>query len=71
VFREIINTIETRPVSQKGVFCSGVYYTVQGIPHTRTVIYGRDVLNKGRFVLAPNLSTTRGTSWRHNNKDMS
>jgi hypothetical protein len=27
VFREIINTMETRPISPKGVFCSGVYYT--------------------------------------------
>jgi hypothetical protein len=27
VFREIINTMETRPSSPKGVFCSGVYYT--------------------------------------------
>jgi hypothetical protein len=27
VFREIINTVETRPISPKGVFCSGVYYT--------------------------------------------
>ncbi len=28
-------------------------YIKQGITNTRTVIYGRDVLNKGRFVLAP------------------
>jgi hypothetical protein len=28
-------------------------YIIQGITHTRTVIYGRSVLNKGRFVLAP------------------
>ena len=27
MFREIINTMETRPSSPKGVFCSGVYYT--------------------------------------------
>jgi hypothetical protein len=27
VFREIINTMETRPISPKGVFFSGVYYT--------------------------------------------
>ncbi len=27
VFREIINTIETRPMSPTVVFCSGVYYT--------------------------------------------
>jgi hypothetical protein len=27
VFREIINTMETRHSSPKGVFCSGVYYT--------------------------------------------
>ena len=27
VFREIINTKETRPIFPKGVFCSGVYYT--------------------------------------------
>jgi hypothetical protein len=27
VFREIINTTETKPISPKGVFCSGEYYT--------------------------------------------
>jgi hypothetical protein len=27
VFREVINTMETRPISPKGVFCSRVYYT--------------------------------------------
>ncbi len=27
VLREIINTMETRPISPKGVFFSGVYYT--------------------------------------------
>jgi hypothetical protein len=27
VFREIINTSETRPISLTWVFCSGVYYT--------------------------------------------
>jgi hypothetical protein len=47
VFREIINTMET----QKEYFVQE--YIIQGITHTRTIIYGRDVLNKGRFVLAP------------------
>jgi hypothetical protein len=28
-------------------------YIIQGRTHTSTVIYGRNVLNKGRFVLAP------------------
>ncbi len=27
VFWEIINTMETRPISPTGAFCSGVYYT--------------------------------------------
>jgi hypothetical protein len=31
VFREIINTMETRPIFPKGVFCSGVYYTRDNI----------------------------------------
>jgi hypothetical protein len=61
VFKEIINTMETRPICPQGVFCSGVYYT--GIKHTRTVIYGRDVLNKERFVLAPSF---RGILHIHN-----
>jgi hypothetical protein len=51
VFREIINTMETRPVSPKEYFVQE--YFIQGITHTRAVIYCRDVLNKGRFVLAP------------------
>ena len=47
MFREIINTMET----QKEYFVQE--YIIQGITHTRTVINGRSVLNKGRFVLAP------------------
>ena len=39
------------PFPQKEYFVQE--YIIQGITHTRTVIYGRDVLNKGRFVLAP------------------
>jgi hypothetical protein len=27
VFREIINTLEIKPISPSGVFCLGVYYT--------------------------------------------
>jgi hypothetical protein len=47
-----MNTMETRPISQKEYFVQE--YIIQGITHTRAVIYCRDVLNKGRFVLAPN-----------------
>jgi hypothetical protein len=31
VFREIINTLEIKPISPSGVFCSGVYYTRDNI----------------------------------------
>ena len=51
VFREIINTLEIKPIPHQEYFVSE--YIIQGIMHTRTVINGRDVLNKGRFVLAP------------------
>jgi hypothetical protein len=51
VFREIINTLEIKPIPHQEYFVSE--YIKQGIMHTRTVINGRDVLNKGRFVLAP------------------
>ena len=44
--------METRPSSPKGEYFVQEYI-VQGITHTRTVIYGRSVLNKERFVLAP------------------
>ena len=27
MFREIINTLEIKPISPSGVFCLGVYYT--------------------------------------------
>jgi hypothetical protein len=48
VFREIINTVETKHISPQGVFCSGVYYT-----RDSTHKDCRNVLNKGRFALAP------------------
>ena len=51
MFREIINTLEIKHIPHQEYFVSE--YFIQGIMHTRTVINGRDVLNKGRFVLAP------------------
>ncbi len=51
MFREIINTMEPDPFPQKEYFVQE--YIIQGITHTRAVIYCRDVLNKGRYVLAP------------------
>jgi hypothetical protein len=52
VFREIINTRGGNKTHfPKKVFVQE--YIIQGITHTRTVIYGRNVLKKGRFVLAP------------------
>jgi hypothetical protein len=47
-----------QPISPSGVFCLGVYYT--RVTYTRTVIYGRVVLNKGRFVLAPAVIHIKG-----------
>ncbi len=60
MFREIINTMGTRPISQKEYFVQE--YIIQGITHTRAVIYCRDVLNKGRFVLAPKNSLVQDTA---------
>ncbi len=51
MFREIINTQKPNPFPQKEYFVQE--YIIQGRTHTRAVIYGRSVLNKGRFVLAP------------------
>ena len=51
MFREIITQRKPDPFSQKEYFVQE--YIIQGIKPTRTVIYGRSVLNKERFVLAP------------------
>jgi hypothetical protein len=39
MFREIINTVETRPISPKGVFCSGVYYTRDNTYNLQGLLY--------------------------------
>jgi hypothetical protein len=57
VFREIINTVETKHISSKGVFCSGVYYTRES---TYKDCYKRQV-NEGRFV-SPSPSNEGRTS---------
>jgi hypothetical protein len=50
VFREVINTMETRPISPKGVFCSRVYYT-------------RDDTYKDCLLYTAGMLSTRGVSY--------
>ncbi len=42
---DYVNTSKIKPISPTGVFCSGVYCIIQGMNHTRTVMYGRNVFS--------------------------